>query len=92
MFFYCGVDSVLIHSPKELAMLVINQRKKLNLSQTAVSNLVGLKQKTISKFENNPENTQLETLFRILSALNLDIKIFSKDEAPTSKTRWKEEW
>jgi HTH-type transcriptional regulator / antitoxin HipB len=82
---------VFIRSPKELALLVINQRKKLKLSQTGVSNLVGLKQKTISGFENNPGSTKLETLFRILSALNLDIEIVPKDDAP-SKTRWKEEW
>lgn len=80
-----------IRSPKELALLVINQRKKLKLSQTGVSNLVGLKQKTISGFENNPGSTKLETLFRILSALNLDIEIVPKDDAPP-KTRWKEEW
>ena len=80
-----------VRSPKELALFIISQRKKLKLSQTGVSNLVGLKQKTISGFENNPGSTKLETLFRILSALNLDIEIVSKDDAP-SKTRWKEEW
>lgn len=83
---------MLIHSPKELALLIINQRKKLKLSQTEAGNLVGLKQKTISAFENKPENTQLDTLFRILSALNLDIKLSAKDETMITKTQWKEEW
>ncbi|RDI48054.1 helix-turn-helix domain-containing protein [Aquicella lusitana] len=81
---------MLIRSPKELALLIVNQRKKLKLSQTEVSNLVGLKQKTISALENKPESTQLDTLFRVLSALNLDIQLLSKDEIPT--TKWKEEW
>lgn len=81
-----------IRSPKELAMFITNQRKKLKLTQIQVSNLVGLKQKTISAFENKPDGTQLETVFRILSALNLDIKLSPKDEISETKSQWKEEW
>lgn len=81
---------MLIHSPKELALLVINQRKKLKLSQAKVGKLVGIKQQTISEFELRPESTKLDTLFRILSALNLDLKLESKDEEAHSN--WKEEW
>jgi len=83
---------MLINSPKELALLIINQRKKLKLSQVEVGNLVGLKQKTISALENKPESTKLDTFFRVLSALNLDIQILSKDEISTIKSQWKHEW
>lgn len=83
---------MLIHSPKELAMLVANQRKKLKLSQAAVGKLVGLKQQTISDFENNPEGTKLNTLFHILSAVQLDLNAHAKNEPATTKTPWKEEW
>ena len=83
---------MLIRSPKELALFILNQRKKLKLSQMAVSDLVGLKQKTISALENKPESTQLDTLFRVLSALELDIKVSSKKEATVTETQWKEEW
>jgi HTH-type transcriptional regulator/antitoxin HipB len=83
---------MLIHSPKELAMLVANQRKKLKLSQAAVGKLVGLKQQTISDFENNPEGTKLNTLFHILSAVQLDINALAKNEPAATKTTWKEEW
>ena len=79
-------------SPKELALLVINQRKKLKLSQAAVGKLTGLKQQTISEFEIKPDGTKLSTLFNILSAVNLDIKLAAKDEITQTKTRWKEEW
>lgn len=78
-----------IRAPKELALLVFNQRKKLKLSQTEVANRVGLKQKSISAFENKPENTKLETLFLILSAVNLNISVLRKDEKLLA---WKEEW
>lgn len=82
---------MLIHSPKELALIVSNQRKKRKLSQAQVGKLVGLKQQTISAFELNPEGTKLSTLFSILSAVNLDIKISDKDKI-ASETAWKEEW
>lgn len=81
-----------IRSPKELALIMMSQRKKQGLSQLAVGKLVGLTQKTISGFENKPEGTQLETLFRILSALNLDIKISSKNEQEKNISEWKNEW
>ena len=81
-----------IRSPKELAMVVMAKRKQLELNQTQVGDLIGTKQKTISAFENKPENTQLETLFRILAALNLDIKIIDKNENAMIKKTWKHEW
>lgn len=80
-----------IRSPKEFALVVMSQRKKRKLSQSAVGALVGLKQKTISAFENKPESTQLETLFRILSALDLDVTISDKSESG-KRAEWKDEW
>ncbi|KTD39423.1 putative DNA-binding transcriptional regulator [Legionella nautarum] len=81
---------MLTHSPRELALFVINQRKKLKLSQAKVGKLVGIKQQTISEFELRPESTKLDTLFRILSALNLDLKLEPKGGEEYSN--WKEEW
>jgi len=79
-----------IPSPKELALLVVNQRKKLKLSQAEVSELTGLKQQTVSDFEINPESTKLNTLFQILSAVKLDIHLLTKDDI--NKDRWEKEW
>ncbi|WP_242602023.1 helix-turn-helix domain-containing protein [Legionella yabuuchiae] len=45
-----------------------------------MGDLVGLKQKTISAFENKPESIKLSTVLRILSALNLDIRVSPKKE------------
>jgi len=81
-----------IRSPKELALYIIDQRKKRKLSQAKVGKLVGLKQQTISEFELRPEGTKLSTLFSILSAVSLEIKASTKEDAITSKTSWKEEW
>lgn len=83
---------MLIRSPNELALLVMSHRKKLKLSQTEVGNLVGLGQKTISAFENKPESVQLTTVFRIFSALNLDIKMVAKNRAGTTSSQLDQEW
>lgn len=81
-----------IRSPKELGLLVNSQRKKLKLSQAEVANRVGLKQKTISAFENKPEATKLETLFNILSAVNLDLNVSEKNKINKIINSWQEEW
>lgn len=78
---------MLLRSPKELALLVINRRKALKLSRTKIGDLVGLKQKTISAFENKPENAKLETVFQILSAVNLNVSAVAKNKTfPLTKS------
>jgi HTH-type transcriptional regulator/antitoxin HipB len=81
---------MIANSPKDLALLAINQRKLLKLTQRAVADMVGLKQKTISAFENKPESTKIETVFLILSALKLDIGITPKNQNDIKK--WNQEW
>lgn len=83
---------MLVSSPKELALYAMNQRKKLKLSQSDIGKLVGLKQQTVSEFEINPESTRIETLFRILSALNLDVELTTKNEKALTNERWNEQW
>lgn len=88
---------MLIHSPQELALAIAHQRKKIKRSQSVVADLVGLKQQTVSAFENKPGSTELDTLFRILAAVNIDIYILPKDkktkiDSKWLDSRWKEEW
>ncbi|HDY7707064.1 TPA: helix-turn-helix domain-containing protein [Vibrio vulnificus] len=85
---------MLITSPRQLAIHLRDERKHKNLSQTKVADPVGLKQDTVSKFELNPETTSIQTLFRILSSLNLEIHIVQKSESiyPKSYDDDGEEW
>ncbi|HAU1068133.1 TPA: helix-turn-helix domain-containing protein [Legionella pneumophila] len=69
---------MIISSAKDLALYLKDRRKQLKMSQSEVADLVGLKQDTISKFENSPDNRRIDTLFRILSALNLNISLVEK--------------
>lgn len=43
---------------------------------------VGIKQSTLSSFENHPETTQLQTLFKILHAL--EVYCIIQEQVPTS--------
>ncbi|GAB7221886.1 XRE family transcriptional regulator [Vibrio owensii] len=72
---------MLITSPRQLAIHLRDERKHKNLSQAKVADPVGLKQDTVSKFEINPETTRIQTLFRILSSLNLEMHIVQKGES-----------
>jgi len=83
---------MIVHSPKELAEFIRDRRKRQRLSQAEVGDRVGIKQATISSFENNPEGTKLETLFKLFSVLDLEIQIIPKEESHKSKQGWQEEW
>ncbi len=83
---------MMIHSSQELAVCLKDRRKQLQLSQTEVVDRVGLLQKTLSAFENKPDSTKLETLFRILAALNLQLQVIPKEDRETIAQGWNEEW
>jgi len=80
-----------IHTHKELASYFRSYRKKHKLSQQDIAEVVGLKQSTVSAFEKKPESTKLNTLFRLLSAVGLEINISSKNSS-FNKNNWHEEW
>ena len=83
---------MLIHSPHELAVFLVRHRKKLKLTQRQVGDLVGLKQKTISAIENNPENIKLSTLFRVFAALEIEMRMIPRNEVVETNRQWDEEW
>jgi len=80
-----------MHNANELAIAIKNYRKGQKLSQSRIADLSGLKQATISAFEKKPNATKLETLFRILAAVNLEILVQPKGKT-AKQNEWKEEW
>lgn len=83
---------MIVHSTQELAEFTRDRRKQKKLSQSEVGDRVGLRQETVSAFENKPESTKLETLFKLLSALNLEMQVVPKGEASQASQGWDEEW
>lgn len=67
-----------IRTPMQLAMVLNGYRKKLKLTQKEASEKVGLLPKTISALENNPEKSSLESLFKLISALGLELVLKPK--------------
>ena len=82
-------NSGMIYSPKQLANLILLTRQKNNWTQVELAKKVGIKQATISNFENNPDNTKLSTFFKLLQAMNLTLKIEDKN---TEKHSNDEDW
>tara|TARA_R110001583_G_scaffold7720_3_gene37889 strand:- start:73586 stop:73825 length:240 start_codon:yes stop_codon:yes gene_type:complete len=74
----------MVYSPKQLANLMLLTRQKNNWTQAELAKRVGIKQATISNFENNPDNTKLSTFFKLLQAMNLTLKIEDRNTAKHS--------
>jgi HTH-type transcriptional regulator / antitoxin HipB len=83
---------MIIHSTYELAEFARDYRHRRKWSQAEVSDRVGLRQKTVSAFESRPESTKLETFFKLLSALELELQIIPKEEINNTTQGWDQEW
>jgi HTH-type transcriptional regulator/antitoxin HipB len=82
-----------ITNTKQLSAYLKDVRLDGGLSQTDVARKVGIRQDTVSSFELRPDATKMETFFKLLSALDLDIEITSRNpEKLESSSGWKEEW
>lgn len=62
-------------SAKQLGAHLQNERVRRGLSQTELADLAGTGQKTISHVETGSKGTKLETVFRLLAALDLEIHL-----------------
>lgn len=85
---------MLIHTPAGLAQFYRDQRKLHGQSQTVVAQEAGLRQDTVSKFEISPDNTRLDTLFRLLATLDIELHVKPKDgaDSDSGKSGWNEPW
>ena len=64
-----------VTNAKQLSTYLKDARLNAHLTQSKVASKVGIRQDTVSSFELNPDSTKLETLFKIFSALNLELDI-----------------
>lgn len=72
-----------IHTAQQLAHVLRGQRLAEGLTQKALGAPVGLLPKTVSKLEAEPERSTVDSLFKLLSALNLELVLRPKAEAPS---------
>ena len=76
-----------ISTPMQLAHTLRDVRKSRKLSQDAAGKLVGLLPKTISGLENHPEAASVESLLKLLSALDLELIVARKNRNDKNVSR-----
>lgn len=83
-----------ISTPDQLSHVLRSVRKARSLSQLEAGKTVGLLQKSVSALENHPESATLESLFKLLSALELELIVSPKkpgsgrDPATSDSGEW----
>ena len=80
-----------ITTAQHLSSVLKESRTANKLSQSEVAKRVGMRQDTVSNFEKYPESTRLETLFKLLSALDLELEVHPRDRKSQADD-WQEEW
>ena len=68
----------LVTSPKALGAAIKMQRELKSLTQTDAGRQFKLAQSTLSDVERGNPNTHINTIFRILAALDLEIMVCAK--------------
>lgn len=84
-----------ITTSKQLSAYIQDIRQSQGLSQAKIGEKIGLRQGTVSNFEQNPDSSKLATLFKLLSALELEIELKPRkvtDENSSHNSLWTEEW
>jgi HTH-type transcriptional regulator/antitoxin HipB len=75
-------------TPQQLGQALRARRAKLKLSQTEVGHKVGIKQDTVSTLEIHTPSSSIETLFKALSALGLEMLVREKGTGTRSEEGW----
>ncbi|RDF03213.1 helix-turn-helix domain-containing protein [Aggregatibacter aphrophilus] len=81
---------MVITTAKMLSHVIREFRYQGALSQTDVAKLAGTTQARISAFENEPERTKLETLFKILAGLELELIVQPRKKSSNTALSIKE--
>lgn len=66
---------ILTRLPDQLGAALRRERRHQGLTQAQLGEKVRMRQATISSVESGDNDTQLDTIFRILSALDLELVV-----------------
>ena len=69
-------------TPEQLGQILKSCRSQRQLTQRAAGAKVGLKQSTISVVETDASGSSIETLYKLLSALELELVIRDRNAEP----------
>ena len=68
------------HTPRQLGQVLNGRRKSRQLTQSEAADMVGLLPKTVSRLERATETASVESLFKLLSALQLELVVRSRPQ------------
>ena len=77
-----------ITSPETLGKVLRRHRKDLGLTQSEVGKKFNIPQKTVSNIESGLPGIHIGTLFRLLSALSLEMQLESRNKQSTNEALW----
>lgn len=80
-----------ITSAESLALAFKEARVRGGLTQSEAAQAVGIKQATVSAFENHPERSRVDTLFKLMAALGVEMHVTERDQDHGGQA-WSEEW
>lgn len=80
--------SAVIASPAQLAAVLRGRRDVCALTQKQAGVKVGLLPKTISALESDPGRSSVASLFKLLSALGLELVLRPKSTPAIGKAEW----
>jgi HTH-type transcriptional regulator/antitoxin HipB len=75
-------------TPQQLGQALRSRRATLKLSQTDVGSKAGIKQDTVSTLEIHTPSSTVETLYKALSVLGLELVIREKAQGTHSAQEW----
>ena len=77
----------ILQNPQQLGSVVQGIRRARRLTQGAVGKRVGIRQSSVSGLEANPAPASLSQVFKLLSALDLELVIRDRSKS-TGKSDW----
>ena len=75
-------------TPQQLGQALRARRNRLKLSQSGVGSRSGIKQDTVSTLEIHTPSSTIETLYKALSVLGLELVVREKSHDTRSEREW----
>jgi len=78
-----------ISSAKALGRIIRDRRKSMGLTQALAGKMVGVHQPTISEVERGERDVKIDTLLKLISALQLELLV---QPIGSKETHWEDIW
>lgn len=85
------MDKFIAATPLQLGQILRGFRKQAQLTQVSMADQSGLLQKTISTLESDASQTRVDTLYKALAALDLEL-VIQKRPNPEEQHQPDAEW